>query len=87
MEWRTLRFGTTFSCAKIKFQMKKAISKCYGLLPEERKSNDHDLRELENPDSNVTKKLLDTILKIVAFVTCRKFFAEPCPNKKKIFAT
>jgi hypothetical protein len=63
--------------------MKKAISKCYGLLPEERKSNDHDLRELENPDSSVTKKLLDTILKIVAFVTCSKFFAEPCPNQKK----
>ncbi|KAH9555873.1 hypothetical protein CY35_08G139900 [Sphagnum magellanicum] len=63
--------------------MKKAISKCYGLLPEERKSNDHDLRELEDPDSNVTKKLLDTILKIVAFVTCSRFFAEPCPDKKE----
>jgi hypothetical protein len=61
--------------------MKKAISKCYGLLPEERKSNDHDLRELENPDSDVTKKLLDTILKSVAFVMCSRFFAEPCPDK------
>ncbi len=63
--------------------MKKAISKCYGLLPEERKSNYFpDLRELENPDSNVTKKLLETILKFVAFVMCEKFFAEPWPDKK-----
>jgi hypothetical protein len=64
--------------------MKKAISKCYGLLPEERKSNDFpDLRELENPDSDVTKKLLDKILKIVAYVSCSKFFAEPFPDKKE----
>jgi hypothetical protein len=63
--------------------MKKAISKCYGLLPEERKSNYFpDLRELENPDSNVSKNLLETILKFVAFVMCRRFFAEPCPDKK-----
>jgi hypothetical protein len=63
--------------------MKKAISKCYGLLPEERKSNYFpDLRELENPDSNVTKKLLETILKFVAFVMCSRFFAEPWPDKK-----
>ncbi|CAK9882077.1 unnamed protein product [Sphagnum jensenii] len=63
--------------------MKKAISKCYGLLPEERKSNFFPhLRELDNPDSNVTKKLLDTILKYVAFVTCLKIFPEPCPDKK-----
>jgi hypothetical protein len=64
--------------------MKKAISKCYGLLPEERKSNYFpDLRELENPDSNVTKKLLDRILKIVAYITCGIFFVNPCPDKKK----
>ncbi len=67
--------------------MKQAISKCYGLLPEERKSNFFPhLRELENPDSNVTKKLLDTILKYVACCTCRRFFAEPCrPDKKNYF--
>jgi hypothetical protein len=64
--------------------MKKVISKCYGLLPEKRNSNYFpDLRELENPDSNVTKKLLDTILKNVAFVTCSRFFAEPCADKKE----
>ncbi len=64
--------------------MKKAFSKCYGLLPKERKSNHFpDLRELENPDSNVTKELLDRILKITACVTCGIFFAEPCPDKKK----
>jgi hypothetical protein len=66
--------------------MKKAISKCYGLLPEKRKSNYFPhLRELENPDSNVTKKLLDRILKGVAFFTCAMFFAEPCPDKKDDF--
>jgi len=64
--------------------MKKAISKCYGLLPAERKSNDFpDLGGLENPDSAVNKRLLDTILKIVASVTCEKFFAKPCPDEKK----
>jgi len=63
--------------------MRKVISKCYGLLPEERKSNDHNLRELENPDSDVTKELLDRILKIVANHMCQRFFAEPCPNKKQ----
>jgi hypothetical protein len=64
--------------------MKKAISKCYGLLPGERKSNYFpDLRELEIPDSNVTKKLLDTILKFVAYTTCSLFFAEPCTDKEK----
>jgi len=63
--------------------MKKAISKCYGLLPEERKSNYFPyLRELENPDSNVTKKLLDTILKATVFSMCANFFAEPCLDKK-----
>ncbi len=62
--------------------MKKAISKCYRLLPEERNSNDHALRELENPDSNVTKKLLDMILKSVVFLACNFFFAEPCPDKE-----
>ncbi len=63
--------------------MKKAISKCYGLLPAERTSNYFpDLRGLENPDSNVTKNLLDRILKIVACDMCYKFFAEPCPDKK-----
>ncbi len=63
--------------------MKKVISKCYGLLPAERKSNYFpELRGLENPDSNVTKNLLDRILKIVACDMCYKFFAEPCPHKK-----
>jgi hypothetical protein len=58
--------------------MKKAISKCYGLLPEERKSNYFpELRELENPNSNMTKKLLDRILKVVAAVSCCRFFADP----------
>jgi hypothetical protein len=58
--------------------MKKAISKCYGLLPEK----SPNLRELENPDSDVTKELFDRILKIVAYVMCYRFFAEPCPDKK-----
>jgi hypothetical protein len=63
--------------------MKKAISKCYGLLSEERKSDYFpNLRELENPDSDVTKELLDRILKIVANKMCHRFFAEPCPDKK-----
>ncbi|KAH9555871.1 hypothetical protein CY35_08G139700 [Sphagnum magellanicum] len=61
--------------------MRKAISKCYGLLPEERKSNDYNLGELENLDSDVTL-LLDRILKLVANYMCIRFFAEPCPNKK-----
>jgi len=65
--------------------MRKAISKCYGLLPVEKKSNDHNLRELENPDSDVTKELLDKILKTVANYMCHRFFAEPCPNKKQKF--
>jgi hypothetical protein len=60
--------------------MKKAISKCYGLLPEERKSN--DLRELEDPDSDGTKKLLHRILKLHLFAMCYRIFAEPCPHKK-----
>jgi len=69
--------------------MKKAISKCYGLLPEERKSKERksnnfpDLRELENPDSNMTKTLLDQILKIVAKIMCTRLFAKPCPYEKK----
>jgi hypothetical protein len=62
--------------------MRKAISKCYRLLPEERKSNDHNLRELENLESDVTKELLDSILKNIATHMCHRFFAEPCPNKK-----
>jgi hypothetical protein len=63
--------------------MKKAISKCYGLLPQERKSNHfHVLRELENPDSNVTKNLLDRILKTAVDTLCCTFFAEPCTDKK-----
>jgi hypothetical protein len=65
--------------------MRKALSKCYGLLPVEKKSNDHILRKLENPDSDVTKELLDRILKIVANCMCHRFFAEPCPSKKKKF--
>jgi len=66
--------------------MRKVISKCYGLLPEERKSNDSPyLRELENPNSHVTKKLLDKILKIVANFMCHRFFAEPCPDKEQMF--
>ncbi|CAM6024476.1 unnamed protein product [Sphagnum balticum] len=63
--------------------MKKAISKCYGLLPDERKFEYfRDLRELENPNSNVTKKLLDTILKLVACFACSRMFAYPIPLKE-----
>jgi len=63
--------------------MKKAISKCYGLLPQERKSNYFpELRQLENPYSDVTKELFDRILKSVAYDRCHQFFAEPCPDKK-----
>jgi len=65
--------------------MKKAINKCYGLLPEERKSDFPELRELENSDSNVTKKLLDTILKFVASKMCCKFFADPFALLNLIF--
>lgn len=66
--------------------MKKAISKCYELLPEERKFNYFpDLRELKNPDSVVTKHLLDRILKCAANEMCHKFFADPCPDKKRSF--
>jgi hypothetical protein len=62
--------------------MKKAFSKCYGLLPEERRSNYFpELRELINPDSNVTKQLLDTILKYATVLACRSIFADPFPDK------
>jgi hypothetical protein len=60
--------------------MKKAISKCYGLLREERKSN--AFRELEDPNSDGTKKLLDRILKLHLCSMCYRIFAEPCPDKK-----
>jgi len=62
--------------------MKKAISKCYGLLPEE--SRPLRLRELGNPDCNVTKKLLDRILKSVTIVMCTMFFAEPFHKKREL---
>jgi hypothetical protein len=68
--------------------MKNVISKLYKLLPEELRYNlqvlylNSELGELENPDSNVTKKLLDAILKIVTFTACGKFFAEPFSDKK-----
>jgi len=58
--------------------MKKAFSICYGLLPEERRTNDFpDLRELENPDSCVTKELLDMVLKFGTVTACHRIFAEP----------
>jgi hypothetical protein len=62
--------------------IKKVISKCYGLLPDdERKFNfAPELEELENLDSTVTKEFLDKILKVVANVTCWMFFSEPCPE-------
>jgi hypothetical protein len=60
--------------------MKKAISKCHGLLPEERKSNEFPV--LNDPDSDRTKKLLDRILKFNLCLMCYRIFAEPCPDKK-----
>jgi hypothetical protein len=60
--------------------MKKAISKCHGLLPEERKSNEFPV--LKDPDSDRTKKLLDRILKFNLCLMCYRIFAEPCPDKK-----
>ncbi|KAH9555845.1 hypothetical protein CY35_08G137500 [Sphagnum magellanicum] len=63
--------------------IKRAITSCYGLLPEERKFNYFvSLRQLDNPDSNVTTTLLDRILKNVACNMCCLFFAEPCPDIK-----
>jgi hypothetical protein len=62
--------------------MKKAFSKCYGLLPEQRKLNSFpNLRELEKPDSYVTKQLLDTILKFGTLLACGRIFADPFPDK------
>ncbi|CAK9236389.1 unnamed protein product [Sphagnum troendelagicum] len=63
--------------------MKKAISKCYELLPEDLKSEYFpDLGELEIPESSVNKKLLDSILKIVTALACTRFFAKPFRDKK-----
>jgi len=63
--------------------MKKVITQCYGLLPDDewKNKNAPELRELKDLDSTVTEELLVKILKAVAEITCYMFFSEPCPDE------